>query len=209
MKTVTVYDKNGSETGTIDLPDEIFGVEPSMVAIYQVTKAHLANRRQGTASTKSRGEVKLSKSKLFRQKGTGRARAGSANSPHWVGGGVAFGPKPRSYNQKVSKKLKRLALKSAYSIKAQEDHIRIVEDFTLEEPKTREVSAMLKALGVDNGKTIFLVSAHDDMMNKSSRNIAGLNLREARNANTYELMNSDVVLFSRSAVEKVKELFQS
>ena len=209
MKTVTVYDKNGSETGTIDLPDEIFGVEPSMVAIYQVTKAHLANRRQGTASTKSRGEVKLSKSKLFRQKGTGRARAGSANSPHWVGGGVAFGPKPRSYNQKVSKKLKRLAMKSAYSLKAQEDHIRIVEDFTLEEPKTREIASMLKALGVDNGKTIFLVSAHDDMMNKSSRNIAGLNLQEARNASTYDLMNSDVVLFSRSAVEKVKELFQS
>ena len=207
MKTVTVYKKDGSEAGTIDLPQDIFGIEPSAAAIYQVVKAHLANRRQGTASSKTRSEVKLSKQKMFRQKGTGRARAGSANSPVWVGGGVAFGPKPRSYNQKINRKLKKLAMKSAYSIKAQEDKIKIVEDFSLEEIKTRNVDDMLKALGITEGKTMFVLSNNDENLLKSSKNIPGLNLAVAENTNTYEVMNSDVLIFAKTAVEKVKEYF--
>ncbi|MBN1292213.1 MAG: 50S ribosomal protein L4 [Candidatus Latescibacteria bacterium] len=209
MKTVTVYNKDGSEAGTIDLPQDIFGIEPSATAIYQVIKAHLANRRQGTASTKTRSEVNLSKQKLFRQKGTGRARAGSANSPVWVGGGVAFGPKPRSYNQKINRKLKKLAMKSAYSIKAQEDNIKVVEDFSFDEIKTRNIAEVLKALGIKGGKTIFLLSANDEILQKSSQNIPGLNLKVAENANTYELMNSDVLLLARTAVDKVKEYFDN
>lgn len=206
MKTVTVYNKDGSEAGTFELPEEIFGIEPSATAIYQVTKAHLANRRHGNASTKLRGEVKLSKQKLYRQKGTGRARVGSANNPNWIGGGVTFGPKPRSYTQKINRKLRKLALKSAYSIKAREDRIRIVEDFSLDRPKTREVVDMLKALGLSGEKIVFLLGGKDDNLRKSSRNIPGLNLETAEIVNTYDLMNSDILLFTKSAVEKVKEI---
>ncbi|MCE5250609.1 50S ribosomal protein L4 [bacterium] len=208
MKTVTVYRKDGSEAGTMELPEEIFGIEPNATVLYQVIKAYLANKRQGNASTKTRSEVDVTKSKPFRQKGTGRARAGSANSPLWVGGGIAFGPKPHSYSQKVNKKMRRLALKSAYSMKAQEDRIKIVEDFTLESPKTKEFVGMLKALGIAGEKTIFLMVGKDDTLHKSSQNIPRLNLEIAENANTYDLMNSDFLLFTKSAVEKVKEVFQ-
>jgi large subunit ribosomal protein L4 len=206
MKTVTVYKYDGSEAGTVDLPDEIFGIEPSMIAIYQVTKAHLANRRQGNACTKTRSEVGITKSKPFKQKGTGRARAGSANSPLWVGGGIAFGPKPRSYDQKVNRKAKRLGLRSAYSIKASEDRIKVVEDYSPEAPKTKDVANMLKALGLAETKTIFLTGGTERNLYLSSRNIPALVIESAENANTYAVMNSDVVLFTRTAVEKVKEV---
>lgn len=206
MKTVTVYNRDGGEAGSIDLPEEIFGIEPSATAIYHVTKAHLANRRQGNASTKLRGEVKLSKQKLYRQKGTGRARAGSANNPNWVGGGVTFGPKPRSYNQKVNRKLRILALKSAYSIKASEDRIKVIEDFSVEKPKTREVVNILKMLGLSGEKTVFLTSVKDDNLRKSSSNIPKLNLDLAEYVNTYDVMVSDNILFTKSAIEKVKSL---
>jgi len=204
MKTVTVYNRDGSEAGTMELPDEIFGIEPNVTAIYYVTKAHLANRRQGNASSLTRSEVDVTKAKPFRQKGTGRARAGSANSPLWVGGGVSFGPKPRSYSQKINRKLKKLAIKSAYSIKAREENIRIVEDFSLEKPKTKEIAGMLKALGIKNKKAMFLVSGKDEILKKSSQNIPGLNFEVAENANTYDLMNSDVLILMKSTVDKVK-----
>jgi large subunit ribosomal protein L4 len=206
MKKVTVYSRDGGEAGTVELPDEIFGIKPSMNAIYQSTKAHLTNRRQGTAKAKTRSEVNVSKQKPYRQKGTGRARAGSANSPVWVGGGVSFGPSPHDYKERLNKKLKRLALKSAYSIKASEDRVKVVEDFELETPKTKEVSSMLKALGIGGEKIMFLTGSHDGNMYKSSRNIALLNINAAENASTYDLMNSDVLLMTKSAVDKVKEL---
>ena len=207
MKTVTVYSRDGNETGKIDLPDDIFGIQPSMTVIYHVMKAHLANRRQGNASTKTRSEVTVVKSKPFRQKGTGRARAGSANSPLWVGGGVTFGPKPRDYSQKVNKKVRRLGLKSAFSIKAAEDKIKVVEDFTLNEPKTKEVAGILNKLGIDKRKNFFLVKDRDDILCKSSMNIPGFHVEMAENANTYNVMNSEILLFTRSAVERVKEVF--
>ena len=207
MKKVTVYNRDGDETGTIGLPDEIFGIEPSITAIHHVIKAHLANRRQGNASAKTRSETGYTKSKMYRQKGTGRARAGSANNPIWVGGGVTFGPKPRSYRQKVNQKLRRLALKSAYSIKAAEDRIRVVEDFTLDEPKTREIVNMLHALGINDGKTIFLFGGRDNILYKSSRNIPELKVDIAENVHTYEVMNSDVLLIMKSAFDRMKEVF--
>ena len=207
MKTVTVYRHDGSEAGTVDLPDEVFGVEPSMVAIYQTTKAYLANRRQGNASTKTRSEVNVTKSKPFRQKGTGRARSGSANSPLHVGGGIAFGPKPRDHTEKVNRKVRHLGLKSAYSIKASEDKIRVVEDFAPEGPKTAMVNGMLKALGLSGTKTIFLTGGQDRNLYLSSRNIPAVMMETADNANTYMIMQSDVVLFTRSAIDRVKEVF--
>lgn len=206
MKTVTVYKHDGSEAGTVDLPDDIFGIEPSPVVIHQVVKAFLANQRQGNASTKTRSEVGVTKSKPWRQKGTGRARSGSANSPVWVGGGVAFGPKPRSYDQRVNKKMRRLGMKSAYSIKASEDKIKVVEDFALDTPQTKTVAGMLKALGLDETKTIFLVGGTDRTLYLSSRNIPTVTVESAENANTYAVMNADTVLFTRTAIEKVKEV---
>jgi large subunit ribosomal protein L4 len=207
MKTVTVYRHDGSEGGTIELPDEIFGIEPSMTAIYHTTKAHLAHQRQGNASTKSRSEVNVTKAKPFRQKGTGRARAGSANSPLWVGGGIAFGPKPRLYTEKVNRKVRHLGLKSAYSIKASEDRIKVVEDFSQSAPKTKEVAGMLRALGIEGIKTAFLIGGRDRNLYLSSRNIPTVAIDSAENANTYLIMNSDMVLFTRSAIDKVKEAF--
>ena len=176
MKSVTVYKHDGSEAGTVNLPKEIFGIEPSMNVLYQVIKAHLANKRQGNAYTKSRSEVVASKSKPYRQKGTGRARAGSANSPVWVGGGVAFGPKPRSYRQKVNKKVRMAGLKSAYSIKASEGSIMVVEDFSLNEPKTSTVANILKVLGIADKKIMFIAPEKDENLYKSTRNIPKLNL---------------------------------
>ena len=178
-----------------------------MIAIHQTIKTHLANKRQGNASAKSRGEVRMVKAKPYRQKGTGRARAGSANSPVWVGGGVAFGPKPHAYKQHVNRKVRRLALKSAYSIKASEDRIRVVEDFTLDEPKTREFAGMLSALGLEREKTVVFLAQKDDVLYKSSRNIKKTSVTMAEEAHTYEVMNSDVLLFMKSAIDKVRQVF--
>ncbi len=208
MKAVTVYSHDGSETGSVDLPKEIFGIEPSVTAIYQVVKAHLANKRQGNASAKSRSEVRSVKSKPYRQKGTGRARAGSANSPLWVGGGVAFGPKPHSFRQKINRKIRRLGLKSAYSIKASEDSVMVVEDFTQSVPKTREVANVLKAIGVDGRKIMFIIQDKDEILYKSTRNIPNLTIEMAENANTYDVMNADILIFTRISIDRVKEYFQ-
>jgi large subunit ribosomal protein L4 len=191
MKTVPVYRRDGSEAGTIELPDAIFGIKPSMTVLYQVMKAHLANRRQGNASSKTRSEVDVTKAKPFRQKGTGRARAGSANSPLW---------------EKVSKKLRHLGLKSAYSIKATEDRIKVVEDFTVTEPKTKEMATILKALKINGEKALVLIGNRDENLILSSRNIPTMNLMIVENTNTYDVMHSDVLLFTKSAVDKVSHL---
>jgi large subunit ribosomal protein L4 len=208
MKTVPIYKHDGSESGKVELPKDVFGIEPSMNALYQVIKAHLANRRQGTAKAKSRSEVNMAKSKPWRQKGTGRARAGSANSPIWKGGGVIFGPQPRDYTQKVNKNIRRLGLKSAYSIKASEDNVIIVEDFELKEPKTKNVASVLKVLGLAGKKVMFLLPGQDDVLYKSVRNIPNIKTEAAENVNTYDVANSEVLLMTPTSVEQVKELFQ-
>lgn len=205
MKAVTVYKHDGTEAGTVDLPDDIFGIEPSMPALHLLIKAYLANQRQGTASAKTRSEVDVTKSKPYRQKGTGRARAGSANSPVWVGGGVTFGPKPRTYSNKVNKKVRKLGLKSAYSIKAQEDSIFVVEDFSLEAPKTKSVADVFKKIGIEGKKVMFIIPGGDEVLLKSTRNIPGCVIEAAEAASVYDISNSDVVLFTRASVDKVKE----
>ncbi len=207
MKSVKVYKHDGSESGTVELPKEIFGIEPSMTTLYQVIKAHLANKRQGNANTKTRSEVDVSKSKPYRQKGTGRARAGSANSPLWVGGGVTFGPKPHSFDQKVNRKLHLKGIQSAYSIKASEDSIFVVEDFALSEPKTNKVASVLKALGINGKKILFIIPGKDEILFKSTRNIQNINIQMTENVNVYDVMNSDVLLFTSTSVDRVKEFF--
>jgi large subunit ribosomal protein L4 len=206
MKAVSVYKHDGSEAGTVDLPDDIFGIEPSMPALYLVIKAYLAAQRQGNACTKTRSEVDVTKAKPFKQKGTGKARAGSANSPVWVGGGVVFGPKPRSYDQKVNKKVRRLGLKSAYSIKAQEDRILVVEDFQIEAPKTKIVESVFKALKIGKGqKVLFIVPDNGDALLKSGRNLPNCALEIATYASAYDIANADVLLMTRASIDRVKE----
>ena len=209
MKSISVYKHDGSEAETLTLPKDIFGIEPSPVALYQVIKAYLANKRQGNAFTKVRCEVKASKSKLYRQKGTGRSRAGSANSPIRVGGAVAFGPRPRSYRQKVNQKVRLLGLKSAYSIKASENNIFVVEDFALTEPKTNNVANVLKVLGISGKKIMFIIPGKDEILFKSVRNIPNFNIEMAENASVYDVTNSDILLFTRTSVDRVKDFFKN
>ena len=208
MKSVSVYKHDGSPAGTVELPDDIFGIEPSMPALYLVIKAYLAHQRQGNACTKTRSEVDVSKAKPFRQKGTGRARAGSANSPLWVGGGVVFGPKPRAYNEKVNRKVRRLGLKSAYSMKASEDSIFVIEDFELEAPKTKKVEGVFKALGIGGKKVLFIVPDNGETLLKSGRNLPNCILEVANYASAYDIANADVLLLTRASIDRVKESFQ-
>lgn len=207
MKAVTLYKHDGSEAGTVELPDDIFGIEPSKTVLYQAIKAYLANNRQGNASAKSRSEITASKAKPYRQKGTGRARAGKASSPLWVGGGVTFGPKPRSYHQKLNKKMRHIGLKSAYSMKAAQDAIYVVEDFELSEPKTKNVAHVLKALGIAGKKIIFLIPGKDENLVKSSKNIPNLIVDMAPRATTYHVANSDVLLMTRASIDQVVDFF--
>ena len=208
MKAVSVYKHDGSVAGTVDLPDDVFGIEPSMPALHQVITAYLANQRQGNACTQTRSEVDVSKAKPFRQKGTGKARAGSANSPLWTGGGVVFGPRPRDYYQKVNKKVRKLGMKSALSIRAKEECIFVVEDFALEAPKTKKVEGVFKALGITDKKVLFIVPDNGEMLLKSGRNLPNCLLEVAGYANAYDVMNADVLLLTRASIDRVKEGFQ-
>lgn len=205
-----VYKKDGTATGSqVELPAGIFGIEPNDHAIYRAVTAYLANRRQGTHKTKTYGEVSGSGKKLWKQKHTGRARIGAVRSPLWKGGGTIFGPMPRDYSQKVPKKVRQLARKSALSYKAKDAAIMIVEDFTFADaPKTREMSAILKALGLSGRKTLLLVPRADEKVWKSGRNIPALTVLEASKASTYDVLNSSTLLIQQSAVAILEKTFQ-
>ncbi|TAK53283.1 MAG: 50S ribosomal protein L4 [Bacteroidetes bacterium] len=200
---VEVYKKDGSTSGVqVELPASIFEIEPNDHAIYQAVRAYLANQRQGTHKTKTFGEVSGSGKKLWKQKHTGRARVGAVRSPLWKGGGAIFGPVPRDYSMKLPQKLKQLARKSALSYRAKEGNIKVVEDFTFESPKTKDMISLLKSLGVDKKKILILMPAgNDSSVFKSGRNIPTVNIIEASKASTYELMNNQVVVLQKSAVE--------
>jgi len=185
----------------------VFDIEPAEHAIYQVVKAYLNNQRQGTASTRNRSRVRGGGSKPWRQKGTGRARAGTYSSPLFVGGGVIFGPTPRSYRERTQKKVRRLALKSALSIKARESALKVVEDFVLEEPKTRRIVEMLQTCGLNGEKVLFLVAERSDAIHKSCRNIPDLTLRHVSSLCTYDVVRADLVLFTRSGLTETEERF--
>lgn len=199
-----VYKIDGSKSGdSITLEDSIFGIEPNDHVIYLSVKAHLANRRQGTHKSKERNEVRGGGRKPWKQKGRGTARAGTTRSPLWVGGGTIFGPKPRDYSQNVNKKVKKLARRSALSYKAKADQIIIVEDFNFDTPQTKEFNAVLKSLNIDGKKTLLLTT--DNLVNvyKSGRNISKVNILEATNASTYDIVNNQVLVLQKGAVEKI------
>lgn len=205
---VDVYKIDGTKSSTkVELPDDIFGIEPNDHVIYLSVKAYLANQRQGTHKAKERAEVRGGGRKPWKQKGRGGARAGTTRSPLWVGGGTIFGPRPRNYRQKLNKKVAQLARKSALSYKAKAEQIMVVEDFDFDTPKTKELVNILKSLNADGKKTLLLTAGTREKVYLSGRNIPKLNIIQAANASTYDLVNNQLVLVQKSAVEEIQNSF--
>jgi len=201
-----VLNTAGTETGeVVTLRDDIFGAEISEHAMYLDVKSILANRRQGTHKTKTRGEVRGGGKKPLRQKGTGNARQGSSRSPLHIGGGTIFGPVPHSYDQKVNKKVKLLARRSALSSKAQAGQILVVEDFRLEQIKTKPFADILKNLGLSQKKTLMLTPEYNMVITRSGRNIEVLTIMSAEMASTYDILHSQTVLVQKTALKKIEE----
>ncbi len=198
---VDVYKIDGSLSGEhVELDPSVFGIEPNDHAIYMAVRSYMANQRQGTHKVKPRNEVSGGGKKPFRQKKTGRARAGTSRSPLWIGGGSIFGPMPHDYVVKLTAKMRKLARKSALSYKAKDGAVVVIEDFGFEVPKTKQVTALLKALSLNAKKTLLLTSKTDQILYKSGRNIARLDIREAEKASTYDIVNNQVLLIQKSAV---------
>ena len=202
MPTVDVRSVTGSSVGTIRLDDSVFGVEPNVPVMHQVVTAQLAAARSGTQSTKTRAEVSGGGAKPWRQKGSGRARQGSTRAPHWRGGGVALGPKPRSYRQRTPKKMVQLALHSALSDRAAEGRVVVVDSWGFDEPKTKDAKAALAALGV-SGKVLVVLQADDEVVGKSLRNLPDVSILIVPELNAYDVVCSDWVVFSRATVPGV------
>ena len=207
MKLDVIKIDGTPEGSSIELTEDIFGIEPNDHVIYLAVKAYLANQRQGTHKTKERGEVRGGGRKPWNQKGRGTARAGTTRSPIWVGGGTIFGPKPRNYRQKLNKKVSRLARKSALSYKASANQIMIVEDFNFEAPTTKDFTNMLNALKITGKKTLLLTGEHQDNVYRSGRNINKVDVIEAQKVSTYDVLNHQVLLLQKSAVEKLVSVF--
>ena len=203
-----IHKIDGSTSGKkIDLADNVFGIEPNDHAIYLSVKSYLANQRQGTHKAKERKEVRGGGRKPWRQKGRGTARAGTIRSPLWVGGGTIFGPRPRNYRQELPKKVKRLARKSAFSYKAKDKQLIVVEDFSFETPKTKEFFKLLQALNSDGKKVLLLTSAKDSIVFRSGRNIPKVKVLEAAKASTYEILNNQVLIMQKSAIDVIVNTF--
>ena len=206
MPKVAVYNTQGQQVEEIDLNDNIFAAKINQAAMHQVVVNYLANQRRGTASTKSRGEVRGGGRKPWRQKGYGRARHGSIRSPQWVGGGVALGPKPRTYKKSINKKVRRLAMKSALSSKVAAEEMLVLDKFTLEEIKTKEIVKVLSALETGR-KTLIVLPEKDDIIYRSARNIEGVKTTLVNTLNVYDILNCDTLLVLKDAVAKIEEVY--
>ncbi len=209
MPTATLYKSDGSEEGQIELEASVFGIEPNKHAIYEAEKLYLANQRQGTVRTQTRSDVSYTGKKIFRQKGLGRARMGSYRSPSRVGGGRAFGPKPRDYRYTIPKKIRRLAVKSVLSSKAQSNAVMVIDDIKLDIPKTRQMVSLLDAMSVDSRKCLILMDRSDMTVYKSCRNIPKVNVDLASSAHIHELLHNDVLIFTREGLKQVEEALKS
>jgi len=204
---VDVLNIKGKKTGrTVELPEDIFGIEPNQHVVYLAVKQYLAAQRQGTHKVKTRAEVKGASRKLHRQKGTGGSRKGNIRNPLYKGGGTVFGPKPRSYDFKLNRKVKDLAKMSALSHKAKENAIVVVEDFNLETPKTKSFSEMLASLKVSGKKTLYVMPEYNDNVQLSFRNIPSVNFTLLSDMNTYDLVNADVLLLTEGAAKIFTEM---
>ncbi|MBA4409977.1 MAG: 50S ribosomal protein L4 [Odoribacter sp.] len=206
---IKVLNTAGQETGrTVTLDEQIFGIEPNDHAIYLDVKQILANKRQGTHSSKERAEVSGSTRKIKKQKGTGTARAGSIKSPVFRGGGRVFGPRPRNYDFKLNKKVKSLARKSALTYKALEEAILVIEDFSFETPKTREMVQISNNLKINDKKSLFVLPEENKNIYLSSRNLQAVSVITASELNTYQILNAKKVIVLESSVSKIEELFK-
>jgi large subunit ribosomal protein L4 len=204
MSSITLKTAAGKDAGSLELDDAVFGVQPNVPVMHQVVTAQLAARRAGTQSTKTRAEVSGGGKKPFKQKGTGNARQGSTRSPHYSGGGVALGPKPRKYGQKTPKKMVKLALRSALSDRAAEGKVVVVDAWAFDAPKTKAAKAALSALGIE-GKALVVVDTADTNTIRSFLNLPEVQLIEVRELNAYDVLCSDYVVFSKSTLPTTKD----
>ena len=206
MPKANVFNMAGEKIGEIELSEAIFGIEPNKSVLHDAVKNHLANCRQGTQSALTKGEVSYTTKKPWRQKGTGRARAGYAGSPVWTHGGVAFAPKPRDYSYTLNKKVRRLALKSALSAKAAEDEILVIDGLAVEEIKTKAFAGFLKKIGVE-GKALVVTENVDEKVVKSARNIEGVATTPATILSPYQILTSGKMVVDKAALAKIEEVF--
>lgn len=206
MPNLKVVDMAGKEVGEITLSDAVFGAEVKQSVLHAAVRAYLMNQRQGTQSTKTRTEVSGGGKKPWRQKGTGRARQGSTRSPQWTHGGVALGPKPRSYRIDLNKKTKRAALKGALSDKVANASMIVVDEITANEYKTKTMTAMLDAVGA-NGKTLVVLAENNSMVVRSFSNICGVKTAQADNINVYDILNADKIVVAKAAAQKIEEVY--
>lgn len=206
MATLDVINQSGAVVGTIELKDEVFGIEPNQQALYDAIIMQQASRRQGTASTRGRSEVRGGGRKPYRQKGTGRARQGSIRAPQYRGGGTVFGATPRNYAYKINKKVRRLALKSALSEKVIEQAMNVMDKLELAAPKTKDFVAIVDAIQAPY-KTLFIVAENDDNLNAylSARNIPGVSMMSTKGINVYDLVNANKIVMTSAAVKEIEE----
>lgn len=203
---IEVFNIQGEKTGkSVDLPDEVFAIEPNEHAVWLAVKAYLANQRQGTHKSKERSEISGSTRKLHRQKGTGGARKGDINSPLLRGGARVFGPKPRDYSQKLNKKVNRLARRSALSSKATNGQIIVLEDFAFDAPKTKSYLEILQKLKLDGQKTLFVTGDYEKNVYLSCRNLPKAAVKRAQDLNTYEILYANTLILSEGAIGKIAE----
>lgn len=203
---LNIYNKNGEDTGRkAILNDETFGIKPNDHAIYLDVKHYLANQRQGTHKSKEKAEVNYSTKKIKRQKGTGTARAGSIKSPTFVGGGRVFGPKPRDYDFKLNKKVKKLARQSAFSYLIKENRLKVVEDFSMDSSKTKEFIQILKNLKLDKRKSLMIFPSVNENIHLSCRNVPNTNVISINNISTYTLLNTDAVVLGESGISIIEK----
>ena len=206
MPNVAVLDMAGKKVGTVDLLDTIFGIEPNAAVMHQLVVSYLANQRQGTQSALTRSEVSGGGRKPWRQKGTGRARQGSTRAPQWYHGGVVFAPKPRDYRFSVNKKVRRLAMKSAFSTKVADSDLIVVDSIAVDEIKTSKIVKMLAAIGSEK-KALIVLPTVDEKVIKSARNIAGVKTAQVNELNVYDILNADKLIIAKDALAKIEEVY--
>ncbi len=206
MATVSTFDMTGKQTGTMEVADSVFGITPNQTVLHSAVVNYLANQRQGTQSTLTRAEVRGGGKKPWRQKGTGHARQGSIRAPQWTHGGIALGPKPRSYTYVLPKKVRRLALKSAFSAKVLAGEMLVLDSLTMDEIKTKTVATMLGALNAGK-KVLIVLPEMDNTVIRSARNIPGVKTAQVNTLNTYDVLNCDTFIVVKDAVAKIEEVY--
>ena len=206
MPSIDVYNIEGKKVSKVDLKDEIFGIEPNENVVHSVLVNYLANQRQGTQSTKTRSEVRGGGRKPWRQKGTGRARQGSIRAPQWIKGGIALGPKPRSYKYRVNKKEKRLAIKSLLSSKVLENDLVVVDKFDFKEIKTKQMATAMKNLKVED-KALVVLPTNNEIVQKSARNLADVRTSSVNTINVYDLLRYKKLVLTVDTIKKLEEVY--